>query len=82
MCSSDLHLLEYCRQPRDQRGLSDQERRRNLHSALVARPYPLPAVVVDDVLTAGATLEAASAALTVAGVQVLGAAVLAASRRH
>jgi predicted amidophosphoribosyltransferase len=51
-----------------QRGLSQPERRRNVAGAFVAQARVPPAVVlVDDVYTTGATVNAAAAALRKAG---------------
>lgn len=66
---------------RDQAGLGRDARGRNLAGALVARPASsgVPVLVVDDVLTTGATLAAVHDALVRAGRCVLGAVVLAAT---
>lgn len=66
---------------RDQAGLGREARGRNLAGALVARPgrAGAPVVVVDDVLTTGATLAAVHDTLVAAGRCVLGAVVLAAT---
>ncbi|MDO8151498.1 ComF family protein [Isoptericola sp. b408] len=71
------------RPSRDQVGLGARERGRNLASALVLRERPSRAirrcVLVDDVLTTGATLAAAEEVLERAGRAVVGAFVLAAT---
>jgi predicted amidophosphoribosyltransferase len=82
-----VRLLAPQRTLADQAGLSTLQRRANLHGALRAKPpepdTDQPAVVlVDDVMTTGATLTEAARALTAAGHQVRGAAVLAATRRR
>jgi len=66
---------------RDQAGLGRDARGRNLADALVARPArsAAPVLVVDDVLTTGATLAAVHDTLARAGRCVLGAVVLAAT---
>jgi ComF family protein len=64
--------LERIRATREQSTLSAKARRRNVRGAFAVRPrLPLPAHValVDDVMTTGATLRAAAAALRRAGVQ-------------
>ena len=70
---------------RDQAGLSAAERAENLQGAFVcprpARPGDRPVVVVDDVLTTGATAREAQRAREAAGHRVLGIATVAATRR-
>ncbi|GAA1861989.1 hypothetical protein GCM10009751_19730 [Myceligenerans crystallogenes] len=69
------------RATRDQVGLGARARGRNLASAVRA-VHPLDALVcllVDDVLTSGATLATSERALETAGASVLGATVLAAT---
>lgn len=78
-------LLVQVRRTADQSGLTAGQRAANLHGALRARgPLDgLPVVVVDDVVTTGATLVEATRALRAAGAEVRGAAVVAAAvRRH
>jgi predicted amidophosphoribosyltransferase len=71
---------------RDQAGLGATERWANLDRAFgcrrPARPGGRPAVVVDDVLTTGATARETQRALEEAGHVVLGIATLAATRRR
>lgn len=78
--------LRQGRRVQDQAGLGARERSANLRSALVV-PWPgavasRPCVVVDDVVTTGATLAEASRALRAAGAEVVGAAVVAATPRR
>lgn len=62
-----VRLLERARAVRDQSGLGADDRRLNLRGAFVARPAPHAVIVVDDVITTGATATAAARALTGAG---------------
>lgn len=77
-------LLRPARRVADQSGLTTEQRAANLHGALAAvhAPYGLPIVVVDDVMTTGATLVEATRALVAAGLDVRGAAVVAATVRR
>lgn len=52
----------------DQAGLGRDDRWRNAEGSFRGRPSPVPVVVVDDLVTSGATASAAVAALTMAGV--------------
>ncbi|CAN5815471.1 ComF family protein [soil metagenome] len=83
--------LDHRRVVRDQAGLSTAERAANLHGALRAATAPVATVatgrsvlrlVVDDVLTTGATADEAVRALTAAGWQVHAVATVAATRRR
>lgn len=76
--------LRHRRRVADQSGLSAAGRRSNLADALVARPDLRDArvIVVDDVVTSGATLTEAARALRAAGADVHGAAVIAATARR
>ncbi|MGQ0576165.1 MAG: ComF family protein [Pseudonocardia sp.] len=74
-------VLHLARRARDSVGLDARERRRNLAGRLRVRPGALPpagarVLVVDDVVTTGATLAACAAALAAAGVRVAAAVVL------
>lgn len=77
-------LLVQARRVADQSGLDAAARAANLRGALTARrPLDgLPVVVVDDVVTTGATLVEAARALRAAGGRVRGCAVVAATRRR
>jgi predicted amidophosphoribosyltransferase len=76
-------LLGQARALADQSGLTTAQRAANLAGALVAVTAPgPPVVVIDDVITTGATLVEATRALRAAGHEVLGAAVVAATTRR
>lgn len=81
-----VSALRQRRRPKDQAGLTSAERWVNLHGALAARGIGRlkgrKVVVVDDVVTTGASLAEAVRALDADGISVLGAAVVAATRRH
>jgi predicted amidophosphoribosyltransferase len=72
-------LLARVRDRPDQSGLTAPQRWRNLRGAFSARPWAGPVVVVDDVVTTGATASACAAALRAAG--ATGVEILAACRK-
>ncbi len=68
--------LQHSRLVRDQSGLDHGHRRNNLEGALVVRGNPEGlgrALLVDDLVTTGATLGEAARALRYAGIEVVGA---------
>lgn len=72
--------VEWTRRTRDQRGLDWAKRRANLEGALVCADPALPGamvVIVDDVVTTGATVRSAAAALIDAGAVVVAVAAIA-----
>jgi predicted amidophosphoribosyltransferase len=81
-----LAVLRHGRAVTDQVGLTHEQRARNLAGALAVRPAATarlalrPVILVDDVMTSGATLADAARAIRAAGGQPVGAAVLAATR--
>ena len=76
-------LLRYARRTADQRGLDRDARARNVAHSLVAAPCPgLRVVVVDDVVTTGASLAEAIRALRSAGAEVVAAVTVAATPRR
>ncbi|RLV54806.1 ComF family protein [Aeromicrobium phragmitis] len=74
MDASVAHLVRLRRQTADQRGLGLIERSRNTRGAFAARRATglRPVVIVDDVVTTGATMQAVAVALAVAGWNVEG----------
>jgi predicted amidophosphoribosyltransferase len=67
-------LLKYQKKVRDQAGLTSFERTENLRGAFRATLYPdCPVILVDDVITTGATLKNAIAAFGERKMTVLGA---------
>ncbi|MET0296217.1 MAG: phosphoribosyltransferase family protein [Microbacterium sp.] len=75
--------LALVRQPGDQRGLDAEERRRNVAGSMRARrPASAPVLLLDDVVTTGATLAEAARALSAEGARVLGAVTIAATPRR
>lgn len=73
-------LLRPARRTGDQRGLGRDERRRNVAQSLVARDAASRRVVLlDDVVTTGASLAEAARALRDAGADVVGAVTVAAT---
>ena len=79
-----LPLLEHGRAVSDQAGLDAAGRTAHLRGALRPRRRAegLAVVVVDDVVTSGATLTDACRAVTASGARVVGAATVAATARH
>jgi predicted amidophosphoribosyltransferase len=76
-------LLRARRQTADQRGLDITGRRANVADSLFARDASARRVIVlDDVLTTGASIEEAVRALTAAGADVVGAVTIAATPRR
>lgn len=82
---SAAKMLTLARRLEDQAGLGAAARQQNLSGGFcVRRAGPareVLVVVVDDVVTTGASLTEAARALRVAGMEVLGAATVAATRR-
>ncbi len=73
--------LIWSRMVREQRGLTTSQRRQNMHSAFTAKgSFSKPVLIIDDVLTSGATLQSAISALQIIGVTDIYAATLVASR--
>jgi len=74
--------LRLTRQPRDQAGLTAPERKANLVEAFACEAPPEgPVIIVDDIVTTGATLAEAARALRFAGVGEVRAAAIAATSR-
>lgn len=69
--------LRLVRQPRDQRGLDQQERSKNVDNLFQSQIREGRVLLVDDVKTTGATLKSMQSAFERAGVEVVGSCVLA-----
>ncbi len=75
--------LSVVRAVTDQSGLGAEERAQNLRGAFTCRPGATgPSIIVDDIITTGATAAEASRAIGAGGGSVLGVAVVAATRRR
>ncbi|MCR2816136.1 ComF family protein [Microbacterium jiangjiandongii] len=75
-------LLQLARATSDQRGLTRGARSANVAGSMTTRgDVDLPVVLVDDVVTTGATLAEAARALRAGGVHVVGAATVAFTAR-
>jgi predicted amidophosphoribosyltransferase len=80
-------VLTHVRRVQDQAGLDAAGRAANLRGALAVRPARVPSVrgravlLVDDVMTTGATLASGAAAIRAAGAHPFGVAVVAATVR-
>ena len=77
--------LRLTRQVADSTGLGQRDRARNLAGAMLAQPpglRPASVLIIDDVVTTGATVREAARALGAAGWAVSGAAVVAATPKH
>lgn len=74
--------LAQARRVADQAGLDVDARERNLAGSMRGRGGVAPVIVVDDIVTTGATLRESVRALEASGRRVLGVAVVAATRRR
>jgi predicted amidophosphoribosyltransferase len=76
-------LLIHTRRTADQRGLDHASRRHNVAGSLRSRDAAgLRVLVLDDVVTTGATLAEAARALRAAGAEVVGGVTIAATPRR
>jgi predicted amidophosphoribosyltransferase len=66
------NLLTFAREAQDQRNLGVSKRAANLANSMTAKPISKPVVLIDDVITTGATLAEAKRALEFSGANVLG----------
>lgn len=80
---SPQRLLSLRRRTSDQRGLDAGGRAGNVHGSMRGRGAARgAAILVDDVMTTGATLDEAARALRAVGMEVVSAVVLAATPKH
>jgi predicted amidophosphoribosyltransferase len=82
-----VRALRPARRLADQSDLTETERHANLAGAYAVRPSrlprsPAPVIIVDDLVTTGSSLAEATRALSAAGLDVFGAAVLASTVRR
>lgn len=79
-----VRLLAPARRTRDQRGLGVAERAENVRGSMrfVGRRPPGAVVLIDDVVTTGATFDEAARVLRIAGFEVSHGVALAATPRH
>lgn len=76
-------VLSWARRPRDQIGLGRVERRENLTGAVTARGAARRRfIIVDDVVTTGATLDECIRALRQAGAEIVACATVASTPKH
>ena len=66
------HALVFARKIADQALLSREQREVNLAGSMLAKPLSGPVVLIDDVVTTGASLREAARAMAAAGNQVAG----------
>ena len=66
------HALVFARKIADQASLSKADREANLAGSMLAKPVHGPIVLVDDVITTGASMREAARAMAAAGNQVVG----------
>ena len=70
-------ILRRADKGRDQAGLGRDDRRRNLDGTMRGRPHAGPVLLVDDIVTTGATIREACRALKAAGATPVGVVLLA-----
>ena len=73
----DLRLIRFERKIKDQRKLSASERQKNVAGSMHSKPGSGSVLLIDDVMTTGATVAESIRALQSAGYEVIGICVLA-----